>query len=49
MKEVIDKEIASIGSEVTKAVNDSAKKRAQDCIQSGDHLLKNVENSESVG
>ena len=42
LNEAIDKGITSIGSEVTKAVNDSVKKRAQDCIQSGGHHMKNV-------
>ena len=41
LKEAIGKEIRCIGSEVTKAVFDSMKKRAQDCIQSGGHHLKN--------
>ena len=36
------KEITCISSEVTKAVFDSVKIKAQDCIQSGGHQLKNV-------
>ena len=39
---VLGKEITCIGSEVTIAVIDSVKKRAQDCIQSRGHQLKNV-------
>ena len=42
LKEAIGKEITRIGSEVTKAVIDSVKKRAKDCIQLGGHHLKNV-------
>ena len=42
LKEAIGKEITSIGSEVTKAVIDRMKKRAQDYIQSGGHHMKNV-------
>ena len=38
----LGKGITCIGSEVTKAVNDSVNKKAQDCIQSGDYQLKNV-------
>ena len=37
-----DKEITWISSEVTKAVNDSVIKKAQDYIQLGGHQLKNV-------
>ena len=40
-KEAIGKEITSIGQEITKAVNNSVKKKAQDCIQSGGHQFKN--------
>ena len=40
LKESISKNIRCIGSEVTKVVIDSMKKRAQDCIQSGCHHLK---------
>ena len=42
LKEAIGTEMRCISSEVTRAVFDSFKKRAQDCIQSGDHYLKNV-------
>ena len=41
VKEVIGKEITSFGSEVTKAVLDSVKNRAQDCIQSGGDYMIN--------
>ena len=37
LKEAIGKEITSIGSEVTKAVNDSMKKMVPDWILSGGH------------
>ena len=42
LKEAIDKEIRCIGSEVTRAVFDSMKKKAQDCIQLGGHHLKKL-------
>ena len=42
LKEAIGKEMTSIGSEVTKAIIDSVKKKAQYCIQSGGHLLKKI-------
>ena len=34
--------MTNIFSEVTKAVIDSLKKRAQDCVESGGHYLQNV-------
>ena len=41
LKEAIDKEVTCFTSEVMKAVFDSMKKRAQDCIQPGGHHLEN--------
>ena len=40
-KEAIGKKITSIGSEVTKTVIDSMKKRAHDCIQPEGRHFKN--------
>ena len=40
LKQTMDKELKSIGSEVTKAVIDNMKRRANDCVQSGGHHLK---------
>ena len=42
LNEASGNEITSIGSEVIKAVIASVKKKAQNCIQSGGHNLKNV-------
>ena len=42
LKEAIGKEITSLGSEVTKAFNDSMKKIVPDCILSGSHHFEKL-------